>query len=140
MVFRNAGHLRLVSASAAGALHLCKDQVLHTQCQKLDLNQRMCGSAAHLIPGAIQSSHPVLKYMQDAGKVVKYKVVNGAVKAGGGRWAAESSTGSKMCLVKCVVCVMCVCVCVRGYVCARRWASVLAGSRTCCHVCFGLID
>lgn len=100
----------------------------------------MCGSAAHLIPGAIQSSHPVLKYMQDAGKVVKYKVVNGAVKAGGGRWAAELSTGSKMCLVKCVVCVMCVCVCVHGYVCAQRWVSMLAGSRTCCHIYFGLID
>lgn len=38
------------------------------------------------------------------------------------------------------VCVMGVCVCVHGYVCARRWASVLAGARTCCHVCFGLID
>lgn len=137
MVFRDAGYLRLVSASAAGALHLCKDQVLHAQCQKLDLNQRMCGSAAHLIPGAIQSSHPVLKYMQDAGKVVKYKVVNGAVKAGGGRWAAESSTGSKMCLVKCVVCV---CVCMATFVPGGGRACLRAHAGTRCQVCFGLID
>lgn len=68
----------------------------------------MCGSVEHLIPGTVQSSHPVLKYMQDTGKVVKYDVVNRAVKADGSRWAAESSTGSKACLVKCVVCV-CIC-------------------------------
>lgn len=74
-----------------------------------------------LIPRGIQSSHPVLKYRQDAGKVVKYEAVNRAVKAGGSRWAAESSTGSKMCLAKCVVCA---CVCVR--VC--RWASAHAGA------------
>lgn len=115
MVSREAGHLRLVSTSAAGGLHLCKDPVPHAECQKLEWNQRMCGSVAHLIPGAIQSSQPVLKYMQDAGKVVKYKAVNRAVKDGGSRWAAESRTGSKMCLVKCVVSVrVCMCVPVRG--------------------------
>lgn len=79
----------------------------------------MCGSVAHLIPRAIQSSHSVLKYMQDAGKVVKYDTVNRAVKAGDSRWAAESNTGSKTCLVKCVGCV-------RLYVCACacKWVSV----------------
>lgn len=66
--------------------------------------------------------------MQDAGKVVKYKVVNGAVEAAGGRWAAESSTGSKMCLVKCVVCVMGVCVCVCMATC------VPGGGRACLRV------